>query len=49
MKRTITIKTIELVGEKVKLYGWVNSRRELGKITFIDLRDRMGHSTGCFQ
>lgn len=29
-------------GENVKVCGWVNSRRDQGKIIFIDLRDRSG-------
>lgn len=29
-------------GEKLKLSGWVNTRRAHGKILFIDLRDRSG-------
>ena len=29
-------------GEKAVLMGWVNRRRDLGNIIFIDLRDRTG-------
>ena len=30
------------VGKEVKINGWVNTRRDLGGIFFVDLRDRYG-------
>ncbi|MFH1643515.1 MAG: aspartate--tRNA ligase [Patescibacteria group bacterium] len=42
MKRIFIKKTIEEVGKKVKIAGWVNSVRAHGKILFVDLRDKTG-------
>ena len=38
----MALETREKVGQEVKLKGWVNRRRDHGKIIFIDLRDRSG-------
>ncbi len=32
----------EQIGQKITLMGWVNRRRDLGGVVFIDLRDRSG-------
>jgi len=42
MKRILNIETIEYLDKKVKVCGWVNSRRDHGGIVFLDLRDRSG-------
>ena len=40
--RTLTVETANKVGEEVVLQGWVNARRNMGKIVFLDVRDRKG-------
>jgi aspartyl-tRNA synthetase len=40
--RTRTHETSDKIGEVVTVYGWIHSRRDHGKVTFFDLRDRWG-------
>lgn len=42
MKRTMILETVKHVGEEVWLNGWVHIRRDMGKLSFIDMRDRSG-------
>lgn len=42
MSRIMALETVGLVGQSVVLKGWVNTRRDMGKLAFIDLRDRSG-------
>jgi aspartyl-tRNA synthetase len=42
MERTIAIDTVKRVGKKIRLCGWVATRRDHGKLVFVDLRDRSG-------
>ena len=42
MARIWVKETVNKIGEKVLLKGCVNTRRNMGKIVFIDLRDRSG-------
>lgn len=43
--KTYIKETLEKVGQEVELKGWVHVKRDMGKISFIDLRD----STGVIQ
>ena len=40
MERIFIEKTPDYAGKNVKVSGWVHSKRDHGKIIFIDLRDR---------
>jgi len=42
MKRTLSIEANQKIGKDVQLAGWVQTRRDLGKLIFIDFRDREG-------
>lgn len=42
MTRTWNLETIQKIGEQVEVKGWVHARRDMGKVIFIDLRDKTG-------
>ena len=42
MKRILNKETPQYPDQEVRVAGWVNTRRDHGKIVFIDLRDRTG-------
>lgn len=42
MERIYIADALSKIDEKIKLVGWVNTKRDHGKITFVDLRDSSG-------
>ena len=42
MERTFIKDTLGKIGQSVTLKGWVDNKRDFGKLTFIDLRDLSG-------
>ncbi|MFA5248929.1 MAG: aspartate--tRNA(Asn) ligase [Candidatus Paceibacterota bacterium] len=48
MERTLSKEIPGLVGQKVKMCGWVDTIRAHGKIVFFDLRDRSGIAQAIF-
>ncbi len=42
MARIFNIEAVDKIGESVTLAGWVNARRDMGKVIFLDLRDKTG-------
>jgi len=40
--RTLIIDTSKEIGNTVTIQGWINARRDHGKIMFLDVRDRTG-------
>jgi aspartyl-tRNA synthetase len=42
MKQFFCTDIIKMKGEEVELFGWINNRRDHGKLIFLDLRDKSG-------
>jgi aspartyl-tRNA synthetase len=42
MSRIFNAEAVSKTGEEVTVMGWVNARRDMGKVIFLDLRDKSG-------
>ena len=42
MERTLAVNTPDFIGKRVKVAGWVNTRRDHGGVIFVDMRDHTG-------
>lgn len=42
MSRILNLQTLDQIGQTVTLSGWITARRDHGKVTFLDIRDRSG-------
>jgi len=40
MNRTLNLETNNKIGQEVMLQGWIKARRNMGKLVFLDMRDR---------
>ena len=40
--RTFSADVVKKEGEEIEMLGWVQARRDHGKLVFIDIRDRSG-------
>ena len=41
-QRILAAETTGKVGEEIEICGWVHARRNIGKVAFLDIRDRSG-------
>lgn len=42
MARILIKDAVNYLGKEIKLFGWVNNRRDHGKLIFLEIRDRSG-------